>query len=155
MLKRTFSALAIAAMASVGVAHAQENVTLILKSGERLSAQLIDHGGVGFTVKVNNEERRIPTNDVAVIDFTGRNLTNNDWNKVTGGNHIAVLRSGQTVSGQFYDIGGTVLTSSPWAHSIDNRRMDTSVLPCRPWVSFSRPPSSRMNLARNGSRGAE
>jgi hypothetical protein len=107
MLKRTLSALAIAAMASVGVAQAQENVTLILKSGERLSAQLIDHGGVGFTVKVNNEERRIPTNDVAVIDFTGRKLTNDDWNKVTGGNHIAVLRSGQTVTGQFYDIGGT------------------------------------------------
>jgi hypothetical protein len=107
MWKRTLSALAIAAVASVGVAQAQENVTLILKSGERLSAQLIDHGGVGFTVKVNNEERRIPTNDVAVIDFTGRNLTNDDWNKVTGGNHIAVLRSGQTVSGQFYDIGGT------------------------------------------------
>ena len=107
MLKRTLSALAIAAVASVGVAQAQENVTLILKSGERLSAQLIDHGGVGFTVKVNNEERRIPTNDVAVIDFTGRNLTNEDWNKVSGGNHIAVLRSGQTVTGQFYDIGGT------------------------------------------------
>ena len=107
MLKRTLSALAIAAVASVGVAQAQENVTLILKSGERLSAQLIDHGGVGFTVKVNNAERRIPTNDVAVIDFTGRNLTNEDWNKVSGGNHIAVLRSGQTVAGQFYDIGGT------------------------------------------------
>jgi hypothetical protein len=101
------SALAIAAMASVGVAQAQENVTLILKSGERLSAQLIDHGGVGFTVKVNNEERRIPTNDVAVIDFTGRNLTNDDWNKVTGGTNLAVLRSGETVAGQFYDIGGT------------------------------------------------
>jgi hypothetical protein len=108
MLKRTLSALAIATMASVGVAQAQENVTLILKSGERLSAQLIDHGGVGFTVKVNNEERRIPTNDVAVINFTGRNITNEDWNKVSGGNHIVVLRSGQTVTGQFYDIGGTM-----------------------------------------------
>ena len=107
MLKRTLSALAIAAVASVGVAQAQENVTLILKSGERLSAQLIDHGGVGFTVKVNNEERQIPTNDVAVINFSGRNLTNDDWNKVSGGNHIAVLRSGQTVTGQFSDIGGT------------------------------------------------
>lgn len=107
MLKRTLSALAIAAVASVGVAQAQENVTLILKSGERLSAELIDHGGVGFTVKVNNEERRIPTNDVAVINFTGRNLSNEDWNKVSGGNHVAVLRSGQTVTGQFYDIGGT------------------------------------------------
>jgi len=101
------SALAIAAMASVGVAQAQQNATIILKSGERLSAQLIDHGGVGFTVKVNNEQRQIPTNDVAIIDFTGRTLTNDDWNKVTGGTNIAILRSGETVTGQFYDIGGT------------------------------------------------
>ena len=107
MFKRTMSALAVAAVASVGVAQAQENATLILKSGERISAQLIDHGGVGFTVKVNNEERRIPTDDVAIINFTGRNLTSDDWNKVSGGSHLAILRSGETVTGQFYDIGGT------------------------------------------------
>ena len=107
MLKRTVSALAIAAMASVGVAQAQQNATIILKSGERLSAQLIDHGGVGFTVKVNNEERQIPTNDVAIIDFTGRNITTDDWNKVTGGTNLAILRSGEAVTGQFYDIAGT------------------------------------------------
>ena len=107
MLKRTMSALAVAAIAYVGVAHAQENATLTLRSGERISGQLLDHGGVGFTVKVNNEERRIPTNDVAVVEFTSGSPSNEDWARVTSGQHLLVLRSGETVVGQFYDIGGT------------------------------------------------
>ncbi|MEX2662972.1 MAG: hypothetical protein WD227_13670 [Vicinamibacterales bacterium] len=107
MFKRTISVLAVAAIAYVGVAQAQQNATLILKSGERISGLLLDHGGVGFTIKVNNEERRIPTNDVAVIDFAGANMSNEDWARVQAGQHIVWLRSGETVTGQFYDIGGT------------------------------------------------
>jgi hypothetical protein len=107
MLKRTMSALAVAAIAYVGVAQAQENATLTLKSGERISGQLLDHGGVGFTIKVNNEERRIPTNDVAVVDFTGGSMSAADWARVSGGQHVIWLRNGETVTGQFYDIGGT------------------------------------------------
>jgi hypothetical protein len=107
MFKRTMSALAIAAMTYVGVAQAQENATLTLRSGERVSGQLMDMGGVGFTVKVNNEDRRIPTDDVAVIDFTGNNMTAQDWGQVSSGQHIIWLRNGQTVTGQLYDIGGT------------------------------------------------
>jgi hypothetical protein len=107
MFKRTISALAVAAIVSAAVAQAQENATLTLKSGERISGVLLDHGGVGFTIKVNNEERRIPTNDVAVIDFAGANMTNEDWARVPAGQHIVWLRSGATVTGQFADMGGT------------------------------------------------
>ena len=113
MLKRTMSALAIAAMASVGVAQAQENATLTLKSGERISGQLIDMGGVGFTIKVNNEDRRIPTGDVAIIDFTGGRMTNDDWNRVSSGATVTWLRNGQTVTGQLYDISGTTPAGIP------------------------------------------
>ncbi|HJR59406.1 MAG TPA: LecA/PA-IL family lectin [Vicinamibacterales bacterium] len=101
------SALAVAAIAYVGVAQAQENATITLRSGERISGQLLDHGGVGFTIKVNNEDRRIPTNDVAIIDFTGGTMSEADWAKVTGGQNVVWLRNGQTLTGQFYDIGGT------------------------------------------------
>lgn len=107
MFKQTMSALAIAAIAYVGVAQAQENATLTLRSGERISGQLLDHGGVGFTIKVNNEERQIPTSDVAVVDFTSGKMTNEDWARVSAGQHVVMLRSGETVTGQFYDIGGT------------------------------------------------
>ena len=107
MLKRTMSALAIAAIAYAGVAQAQENATLTLRSGERISGQLMDMGGVGFTIKVNNEDRRIPTDQVAVIDFSGGNMSSSDWNQVSSGQHVIWLKSGQTVTGQLYDIGGT------------------------------------------------
>lgn len=106
MFKRTIIALAIAATA-YGVVQAQENATLTLRSGERISAQLIDLGGVGFTIRVNGQERQIPTNDVAVIDFTGGTMSNADWAKVNSGQHVIWLRSGETLSGNLYDISGT------------------------------------------------
>ena len=107
MFKRTIIALAVAAAAYGGVLQAQENATLTLKSGERISAQLIDLGGVGFTVRVNGQERQIPTNDVAVIDFTGGTISNEDWAKVGSGQHVTWLRNGEVITGNLYDIGGT------------------------------------------------
>ena len=58
MFKRTILALAVASVTFTGVAQAQENATLTLKSGEKISGQLMDLGGVGFTVKVNGTEIR-------------------------------------------------------------------------------------------------
>jgi hypothetical protein len=107
MFKRTIFALAVAAVAYVGAVQAQENATLTLRSGERIAGQLVDLGGSGFTVRVNGQERMIPTNDVSVIDFTGGTMTANDWSKVTGGNQVAMLRNGDSINGTLYDIGGT------------------------------------------------
>jgi len=103
MITRTLIALSIAAM-SVG--GAQENATFILKSGERLSGQLVDMGGAGFTVQVNGQPRQISTNDMAVIDFTGAGPNQSDWDRLSGG-QFAVLKDGQVVSGQLTDVGGT------------------------------------------------
>ena len=107
MLKRTFLALSLVGLAAAGVARAQENATLILKSGERISGQLEDMGGVGFTVKVNGVDRQIPTNDVAVIDFGAGDMTSADWSKISGGQQVAWLKNGQMVEGSLYDIGGS------------------------------------------------
>ncbi len=107
MLKRTFLALSLAAFVAAGLAYAQENATLTLKSGERISGQLVDMGGVGFTVRVNGADRQIPTGDVAVIEFGGGDMSAADWAKVSGGQQLVWLRNGQTVEGSLYDIGGT------------------------------------------------
>jgi len=107
MFKRTILALSVAALTFTGVAQAQENATLTLRNGDKVTAQLVDLGGVGFTVRVNGAERNIPTNDVAVIDFAGGSMTDADWNKVTDGSQVIWLKSGQTVSGQLFDISGT------------------------------------------------
>jgi hypothetical protein len=107
MFKRTILALSVAALALTGVAQAQENATLTLRSGERISGQLVDMGGSGFAVRVNGQDRNVATNDVAVIDFTGGSATDADWAKVTDGQQLLVLKDGTTTTGQLYDIGGT------------------------------------------------
>jgi hypothetical protein len=106
MLKRTIVALAIAALAVPAALQAQENATVTLRSGEKVNGQIIDLGGVGLTVRVNGQERQIPIAQVSVIDFTGSAMTQADWDKFSGSSAVW-LKSGQTVNGQLYDIGGT------------------------------------------------
>jgi len=107
MFKRTILALAVASITFTGVAQAQENATLTLKSGEKVSGQLMDLGGVGFTFKVNGTEKQIPQNDVAVIDFAGGSMTDADWAKITNGQPVVQLKSGETINGTLADIGGS------------------------------------------------
>ena len=111
MVKRSMVVVAFAlGLLVAGIAEAQENATLVLRSGERISGQLVDHGGVGFTIRVNNEERRVPTRDVAVVEFAspGDSRLNDEWkSKLSGGQHVVQLRSGEMIAGNFYDIGGT------------------------------------------------
>jgi hypothetical protein len=103
MITRTLVALSIAA---ISIGGAQESATFILKSGERLSGQLVDMSGAGFTVQVNGQPRQISTNDMAVIDFTGAGPNQSDWDRLSGG-QFAVLKDGQVVTGQLTDVGGT------------------------------------------------
>jgi hypothetical protein len=107
MFKRTILAAA-TAVALVVSMQAQESATLVLRSGEKVTGQLVDMGGVGFTVRVNGQEKQIATNDVSVIDFTGSgDVSADDLNRVSGGAQTVWLRNGQTIDGQLYDIAGT------------------------------------------------
>jgi hypothetical protein len=85
MLKRTvFSAFCADGHARTGVRLRAGQRTLTLRSGEKMSGQLVDLGGVGYTVRVNGASGRFPQNDVAVIDFTGATMTDADWAKFSG-----------------------------------------------------------------------
>jgi hypothetical protein len=115
MFRRTMLALSVVALLSGTTTFAQENATLILRSGERLTGRLFDHARVGFSMRLNNgEERVVPTNDVAIVDFTGKAMTDADWDKVNEGKHVLWLTSGQTVTGHFADIGGTTPLIITW-----------------------------------------
>ncbi len=87
---------------------AQESTTLLMRSGERLSAQLIDMGGVGFNVVVNGEERQIPVSDVAAIEFAGAAAPApaEAARQPADGRHTVWLRNGDVIDGQLYDIDG-------------------------------------------------
>jgi len=106
MIKRTVVAVSLAAFALANAASGQENATFTLKSGERLTGQLMDMGGVGFTMRITGQEQLIPVNDVAVIDFTGAGNTQADWDRLSGGQFV-VLKDGQILTGQLTDVGGS------------------------------------------------
>jgi hypothetical protein len=105
-LKRTVLTWSVAAMSLTGVAFAQQSATLTLRSGEQLNAQLMDLSGVGYTVSVNGQERQIPANDLAAIDFGG-GVSGSDWDQLSGGGQVLMLKSGENISGQLTDIGGS------------------------------------------------
>jgi len=97
-------------------AVAQARATLLLKSGSRVSGDLVDMGAAGLTVSVNGQQQQISTNDVAVIDFGGdaSNLPGSEVSRASGAAFL-VLRSGEVVDGRLYDVGG----ASPLRISVD------------------------------------
>ena len=104
--RKILGAVCVVALLAAGVGRADESATLTLRSGEKINVQLMDLGGVGYTVRVNGQERQIPQNDVVVIDFTGNAMSDADWAKFSGTPQV-VLRNGQTIDGQLADIGGS------------------------------------------------
>jgi hypothetical protein len=107
MTKRTLMALVCAsALAFTARVAASEPATLVLKTGERISGQLMDMGRRDFTMTVNGVERRIPIDDVAVIDFsgTGHDFPDAEVARLDGGRHLIVLRSGSMEAGRLSDV---------------------------------------------------
>ena len=107
-MKTTILTWSVAAMSLSGVAFAQQSATVTMRSGEQLNAQLMDLSGVGYTVSVNGQQRQIPANDLAAIDFTGSGaVSGSDWDKLSGGGQLLMLKSGENITGQLVDIGGS------------------------------------------------
>jgi hypothetical protein len=110
MMKSMLVAAACVTLLAPAAASAQEAATIVLRSGERVSGQLIDHGGAGFTIEVGGQNRILPTNDVVAVEFQGGGeptWSNELLSKLNAGQHVIWLKSGQAVVGRFYDIGGT------------------------------------------------
>jgi hypothetical protein len=93
----------------IGTAAAQAPATFLLKSGERISGDLIELDASGYHIIVNGQERRIAPDDLAVIDFAGdaRSFPANETQKLVSGQHLLVLRDGAMFGGKMNDVGGT------------------------------------------------
>ncbi|HEX7086074.1 MAG TPA: hypothetical protein VF198_06895 [Vicinamibacterales bacterium] len=84
-------------------AAAQSNATFVLESGERISGELVEMGGV--TVEVNGRTRNFSQDEIAVIDFVGTSsFPDNEVNQVERGRHLLVLRDGRTLSGRLVEV---------------------------------------------------
>src|SRR5262245_34034498 len=101
MLKHAFlAAICLSCLALTVPAMAQQSATVTLRSGERINGDLVDYGGVGFTVSVNGNIRQIPANEVAAVEFGGgRGLTSEQQLKSSLGQSFVVLSNGQTIDG--------------------------------------------------------
>lgn len=106
-LKLSLGALTLA-VAATSVLFAQVGVTLQLRNGESFNATLIDLGAAGFEVSVNGSTRRIPKDQVAMIDFgPSVKVTASAFQGMTALDHLVVLRNGDTFLADFDDVGGT------------------------------------------------
>jgi hypothetical protein len=105
------------ALLSAATAWAGVGATVLLKSGNRISGELIDLNASGLVVRSGGRERAIPLGDVAVIDLQGNasDLPGKETERAAGG--VIVLRNGQLVDGTLNDIGG----SAPLRFSVDTR----------------------------------
>lgn len=108
-LKTLFLVTCLVLAGFIATASAQEPATILTQSGERISGNLVDLGGIGWTVSVNGQNRTLGVSEPAVIDFTGggQNFPATETSKITAGQNLLVLRDGQVFTGRMYDIGGT------------------------------------------------
>jgi hypothetical protein len=105
MTRRIFGALALVTTLGLGTAAAQESAVVVLRSGERVNGSVVDFNAQGLQVRINGNDRWIAPGDLAAISFVG-DVADADW-APAGSGTIFVLRNGQTLNGELFDIGGT------------------------------------------------
>jgi hypothetical protein len=106
-ISRMAGAVALAVVLAIP-AYAAVDATFVLRSGERISASLVDFGASGVTARVGGSTRTFQIGDLAVIDFTNASsYSPTEFDRVGGGVHALVLRSGSVVLGRLSDVGGS------------------------------------------------
>jgi hypothetical protein len=126
MLRRIVLAIGCLAWLVPATPAAGEQATLILRSGERISGDLWDLYAAGFRVKVNGQDRDVATSEVAVIDFTGSQPSDEVRRRAASGQPFAITRGGEIVEGRLTDIGGTVPLRLTFQTSSGERNMTSA-----------------------------
>ena len=107
-IMKLFVGAAVVTAAATSVLMAQANVTLHMRNVDTMQVSLVDLNASGFAVRVNGEDRAIGKDQVAWVDFGGSvNVNANAINAVAGNSHLIVMRNGDTMTAEWFDIGGT------------------------------------------------
>lgn len=112
------TALLAGALLVPGQAAAQgsDDITVLLRSGERVSGRLEDLNNGTLFVRVSpNDQRKLPVNDVALIDYVGgaQGLPETELGSARGADHVLVMRNSQVVPGRLVDIEGGAGSDKP------------------------------------------
>ena len=106
------AALAAAVVGSSALsAQGSDDVTVMLRSGERISGRLEDLANGTLFVRVSpSDQRKLPVAQVALIDYVGgaQGLPESETGPAAGADHVVVLRNSQMVPGRLVDIEGGV-----------------------------------------------
>jgi hypothetical protein len=106
-------------------AMAQDRATFVMKSGERVSADLVDMGAGGITARANGQTRTWPLSEIAVIDFSSsRSYPSSETRRISG-NHVLVLKNGSTVVGRLVDVSGNTPRRITFSENGTNRTFTT------------------------------
>jgi len=109
--RRIFPALLALVLVGAVEVYAQ-TATVVTQSGQRFRGQVVSMGDSGYggsdavVIRENGRERRIPIQDVALIDFTGSgNAPRNETMRANrSGDGLVVLRDGRTVAGRVMNL---------------------------------------------------
>jgi hypothetical protein len=121
MKLRSLAITAALVAGAVVATSAATRATFILTNGQRVSGELVFHGGQGNNMidsqlNLGNEgkEQSYPMDQVAVIDVAGGNPSQNELSKALSANQAMALRDGSVQSGQFVNIqnGSTLIWRS-------------------------------------------
>ena len=98
-------------LAGVSVAQAQDQVTILRRSGEKVSGRFEAWTRQTDTVYVRvsqPDQRKFPMADVLVIDVGGNatNLPATERAAAAGGDHVLVTRGGEVLRGRLLNIEG-------------------------------------------------
>jgi hypothetical protein len=107
-LRTRWLALALCGLAIPALAD--ENVTILLRNGERASGRFdgINQGRFFLDVSAT-DERHIPMGEIALVDLVGgaQGLPETELREARGSQHLLLLRSGTAAKGQLVTIEGS------------------------------------------------
>ena len=113
MIRRFVLSAAVALFGAVTLAASFNDVTYVMKNGDRVSGTFSYNHTDHFQVIVNGRERDFPAYDVAFLEFGGGDPTAEEVNKLPASadppeleRHTLVLRSGEMIRGKIWDFQG-------------------------------------------------
>ena len=111
MNRRLTTWTAAIALATAGVAGAQEQATVLKRDGTRVSGRFEawNRNNNALYLRVTlGDQRIIPLGDAAVVEVAGNaeNLPAGEIEAARGGDHVLVLRNGEVIRGRLLNIEG-------------------------------------------------
>ena len=89
---------------SISFALQEHRATVLLRNGERVSGELEGFGDGVVYVRVSfTDQRKIPIQEIALVDLVGgaSGLPETELSVARGDDHLALLRGGESIEGQF------------------------------------------------------